>query len=110
MTAKKPLSPSAAMLLAESRRWTRFLTDETTSVFWQYEGELLELPVCDESYGGLGFLIPPGVSLEVGQELTIRYHDAPMRGIVRYVTAYEGDVRRVGLEWVGVQTDPSDNA
>ena len=98
------------MLLAESRRWTRFLTDDTTAVFWQHQGELLELPVCDESYGGLGFLIPPGVSLEVGQEMVVCYHDAPMRGIIRYVTAYEGDVRRVGLEWVGTKPDSSAGA
>jgi hypothetical protein len=105
VTAKKPVSPSAAMLLAESRRWTRFLTDDTTTVSWQYQGEMVDLPVCDESYGGLGFLVPPGVDLEVGQEIVVQYRNAPMRGIVRYVIAHDGDIRRAGLEWVMFQCE-----
>lgn len=100
MAAKKPLTPSAAMLLAESRRWTRFLTDDTTIVTWHYQGQTVHLPVCDESYGGIAVLIPGGVDVEAGQEMVVAYHDAPMRGVVRYVTAHDGGIRRVGLEWI----------
>jgi len=105
VTAKKPVSPAAAMLLAESRRWTRFLTDDTTTVSWQYQGEPVVLTVCDESYGGLGVLVPPGVNLEVGQEVVVQYRNAPMRGIVRYVIPHDGEIRRAGLEWVTYQRE-----
>lgn len=110
MPAKKPLSPSAAMLLAESRRWTRFLTDETTFVSWQYENQQFDLPVCDESYGGIALLIPADVALDVGQEMVVCYQGAPMRGMVRYVTAYDGDVHRVGLEWAAFKPESGGQA
>ncbi len=86
----------------DRRKWERF----ATQVSDPYEvGVLLggrqmyTARVVDESFGGLGFLIPSYAAMRVGQRILIYFRNQSQHAVVRRVEITDNGQFRVGIEF-----------
>jgi len=61
--------------------------------------------VLDESLGGIGLGVKDAMHLFEGQQIGLRYHDAPLHGCIKAIRRDENGQFRVGIRWLDTRRD-----
>ena len=89
----------------ELRRWTRYKSElsEVTVILENNEQVIAE--VHDESFGGIGIILPVNRSVEANTNIKMLYAGAPVHGNVRWTKLLGEGKLRIGIAWADRHRD-----
>ena len=92
----------------ERRRWGRFVSDVGQLGVARRGRQQRPAEVLDESFGGIGLLVPDAADLAAGVAVDLTYDGTPMQGVVKSVVPDSQAGSRVGIEWASeAETTPA---
>ena len=91
------LMETPAVVAVDQRAWPRF-QPERTEAFVVTDDERIAATIVDESFDGLGVLVPLGFQAEVNDPIELEYCGLPIRGLLRSVV-HQGARTRLGIQW-----------
>ncbi len=83
--------------IANRRQWTRYHSDLKQVVVLGQPSQVAS--IANESFGGIGIIVPDIRGLSVNQPIKLLYSDAPMTGIVRHIQPASDGTFLVGIQW-----------
>ncbi|MEN6495368.1 MAG: PilZ domain-containing protein [Thermoguttaceae bacterium] len=95
-TNSEPSTPPRDLL--DRRKWTRVPPEIGRTTIY-YDGRKIPATIMDESFGGLGLLLPRDPGIAIGSEVRALYHGFLMKAVVRFAKTVASDRHRMGIEW-----------